>query len=58
MDLDPDMWDNKTITSGLKNYLRSARPTIYLSDDSHTLSAATDSPRMPAAFTGPVSLRK
>uniref|UniRef100_A0A3B1J0T6 Rho GTPase-activating protein 42 n=1 Tax=Astyanax mexicanus TaxID=7994 RepID=A0A3B1J0T6_ASTMX len=22
MDLDPDMWDNKTITSGLKNYLR------------------------------------
>lgn len=22
MDLDPDTWDNKTITSGLKNYLR------------------------------------
>ncbi|RVE65076.1 hypothetical protein OJAV_G00132700 [Oryzias javanicus] len=22
MDLDPEMWDNKTITSGLKNYLR------------------------------------
>ncbi|MBN3323214.1 RHG42 protein, partial [Atractosteus spatula] len=22
MDLDPDMWDNKTVTSGLKNYLR------------------------------------
>ncbi|XP_030637733.1 rho GTPase-activating protein 42 [Chanos chanos] len=22
MDLDPDIWDNKTITSGLKNYLR------------------------------------
>ncbi|XP_030600925.1 rho GTPase-activating protein 42 isoform X2 [Archocentrus centrarchus] len=22
LDLDPDMWDNKTITSGLKNYLR------------------------------------
>uniref|UniRef100_A0AAY4E530 Rho GTPase-activating protein 42 n=1 Tax=Denticeps clupeoides TaxID=299321 RepID=A0AAY4E530_9TELE len=22
MDLEPDMWDNKTITSGLKNYLR------------------------------------
>uniref|UniRef100_A0AAQ5ZB46 Rho GTPase activating protein 42b n=1 Tax=Amphiprion ocellaris TaxID=80972 RepID=A0AAQ5ZB46_AMPOC len=27
MDLDPETWDNKTITSGLKNYLRSARPT-------------------------------
>uniref|UniRef100_A0A7N5ZTX6 Rho GTPase activating protein 42b n=1 Tax=Anabas testudineus TaxID=64144 RepID=A0A7N5ZTX6_ANATE len=27
MDLDPEMWDNKTITSGLKNYLRSACPT-------------------------------
>lgn len=26
MDLDPETWDNKTITSGLKNYLRSARP--------------------------------
>lgn len=24
MDLDPEMWDNKTITSGLKNYFRSA----------------------------------
>uniref|UniRef100_A0AAX7V9P5 Rho GTPase activating protein 42b n=1 Tax=Astatotilapia calliptera TaxID=8154 RepID=A0AAX7V9P5_ASTCA len=34
MDLDPDMWDNKTITSGLKNYLRSAPfllfPHFYL----------------------------
>lgn len=28
MDLDPETWDNKTITSGLKNYLRSARPTL------------------------------
>lgn len=27
MDLDPETWDNKTITSGLKNYLRSACPT-------------------------------
>lgn len=27
MDLDPETWDNKTITSGLKNYLRSVRPT-------------------------------
>uniref|UniRef100_A0A8C9WYW2 Rho GTPase activating protein 42 n=1 Tax=Sander lucioperca TaxID=283035 RepID=A0A8C9WYW2_SANLU len=31
MDLDPETWDNKTITSGLKNYLRSARPTVCLS---------------------------
>lgn len=26
MDLDPEIWDNKTITSGLKNYLRSDCP--------------------------------
>ena len=31
MDLDPETWDNKTITSGLKNYLRSARPTSCVS---------------------------
>lgn len=27
MDLDAEMWDNKTITSGLKNYFRSAHFT-------------------------------
>lgn len=31
MDLDPETWDNKTITSGLKNYLRSACPTSCVS---------------------------
>lgn len=31
MDLDSETWDNKTITSGLKNYLRSARPTSCVS---------------------------
>uniref|UniRef100_A0A8C6L075 Rho GTPase activating protein 42 n=1 Tax=Nothobranchius furzeri TaxID=105023 RepID=A0A8C6L075_NOTFU len=31
VELDPDMWDNKTITSGLKNYLRSARPASCMS---------------------------
>uniref|UniRef100_A0A3B3U8P9 Rho GTPase-activating protein 42 n=1 Tax=Poecilia latipinna TaxID=48699 RepID=A0A3B3U8P9_9TELE len=31
MELDPEMWDNKTITSGLKNYLRSARLTSCMS---------------------------
>uniref|UniRef100_A0A673B2M1 Rho GTPase activating protein 42b n=1 Tax=Sphaeramia orbicularis TaxID=375764 RepID=A0A673B2M1_9TELE len=31
IDLDPETWDNKTITSGLKNYLRSARPSSCVS---------------------------
>lgn len=31
IDLDPETWDNKTITSGLKNYLRSACPSSGLS---------------------------
>uniref|UniRef100_A0A8B9H5Z0 Rho GTPase-activating protein 42 n=1 Tax=Astyanax mexicanus TaxID=7994 RepID=A0A8B9H5Z0_ASTMX len=30
MDLDPDMWDNKTITSGLKNYLRATVPKYIM----------------------------
>uniref|UniRef100_A0AAQ4QDB2 Rho GTPase-activating protein 42 n=1 Tax=Gasterosteus aculeatus aculeatus TaxID=481459 RepID=A0AAQ4QDB2_GASAC len=36
IDLDPDTWDNKTITSGLKTYLRLARPArlrVFKSDD-------------------------
>lgn len=31
MELDAEMWDNKTITSGLKNYFRSAHLTSYVS---------------------------
>lgn len=33
MFLDPEIWDNKTITSGLKNYLRSECPLYCIHAD-------------------------